>query len=255
MKEAAGVKEDPRHWRRHGWFCMAALCLTTLFTSREALSQRRYLLEETRIDPGKAQSFPQAQDDYCAGVLRGGAPECIVLAPTVFSPPNLFFTLLRFSSFEHYDEGTYTSRGMTPQQAADLRSRREPAIRENTEMAIELHEQVSFTSPGPGALVRIVEFTIRPGTLPQLYRYVRGVELPAAHKAGMRSSELYQVVAGGETNRFLLLQRFDRFTQLDAVAPFGDIAAPSGTPGSIDGCVQSTRTIVMRVQSQQEAKP
>ena len=39
---------------------------------------------------------------------------------------DLLFTLLRFSSFRHYDEGTYTSKGLTPEQAAELENRRGP---------------------------------------------------------------------------------------------------------------------------------
>ena len=201
---------------------------------------------------GKASAFEAAQKDYCAAVLRGGAPECLVLGPTTFSPGNLFFTMLRFSSFRHYDEGTYTSRGLTPEQAAELNHRREPTITGNRESALSLHDEVSYTGTDlhrhndPGKLVIITDFTVRPGTLPTLIEYLRKVEVPEAHRAGLLSSELYQVVAGGDTNRFLLFRRIEHFAELDGVAPFGDTVEQSGA--SIANCVISSRTTVMRIQ-------
>jgi hypothetical protein len=167
-----------------------------------------------------------------------------VFSPTTFSPGNLFFTLLRFSSFRHYDEGTYTSKGLTPEEADALEKRRGPTIAGNRESAMTLHEEVSYSGSDPGSLVIVTDFTIRPGTLPILLDYIRKVELPEAHRAGLLSSELYQVVAGGDTNRFLLFRRMQRFAQLDLVAPFGD--TPGQQTASIVNCVVSTRTTVMR---------
>jgi hypothetical protein len=45
-----------------------ALCSTPVH------AQQRYLLEETTAANGKAAAFEAAQKDYCAAVLRGGAP-------------------------------------------------------------------------------------------------------------------------------------------------------------------------------------
>ena len=67
-----------------------ALCSTPVH------AQQRYLLEETTAARGKA-AFEAAQKDYCAAVLRCGAPQCLVFSPTTLSPGGLFFTLLRFS--------------------------------------------------------------------------------------------------------------------------------------------------------------
>lgn len=225
-----------------------AMCVGPAFHA-----QQRYLLEETTAAGGQSGAFEAAQKDYCAAVLRGGAPQCVVFSPTTFSPGNLYFTLLRFSSFRHYDEGTYTSKGLTPEQAAELDKRREPTIAGNRESAMTLHDEVSYIGTDPGRLVIVTEFTIRPGTLPTLLEYIRKVELPEAHRAGLLSSELYQVVAGADTNRFLLFRRMQRFAQLDRVAPFGDTLQQSGA--SIANCVVSNRTIVMRTQQDTGSKP
>ena len=226
----------------------SAFCLSPLLRA-----QQRFLLEETTAANGKYAAFERAQKDYCAAVLRGGAPECLVFSPTTFSPGNLFFTLLRFSSFRHYDEGTYTSKGLTSEQAIELDKRREPTIVGNRESAMTLHDEVSYSSSNPGSLVIVTDFTIRPGTLPALLEYLRKVELPEAHRAGLLSSELYQVVAGGDTNRVLLFRRMERFAQLDRVAPFGDTVGQ--TAASIVDCVVTNRTTVMRTQEGTTLKP
>ena len=114
---------------------------------------------------GKAAAFEAAQKDYCAAVLRCGAPQCLVFSPTTLSPGGLFFTLLRFSSFSHYDEGTYTSKGLAPEQAAELESRRGPTVAGNRESALTLHAEMSYTSSDPGNLVIFTDFAIRSGSL------------------------------------------------------------------------------------------
>jgi hypothetical protein len=228
---------------------LPVLFLATLLRCPAAMAQQRFLLEETYAAKGKTEAFEVAQKDYCAAVVRGGAPECLIFSPTTFSPGGEYLTLLRFSSFSHYDEGTYTSRGLAPQQAAELKERRGPTIGSNRESALSLDAQVSYTSADPGALVQIVDLTIQPGTLPRLLTYLRTVALPEAHRAGLLSSELYQVVAGAETNRFLLIRRMKHFQDLDRVAPFGDTPGfTQGAQASILGCVTSNRTTVMRVR-------
>ncbi|MGI4830127.1 MAG: hypothetical protein ACRYFU_18285 [Janthinobacterium lividum] len=179
-------------------------------------------------------------------IRRGGAPACLLFLPTTFSPFGEYLTLLQFGSFGHYDEGTYTSKGQTPEQAADMRKRREPTIAANREAALSLHPEVSYLSPEPGALVQVIDITIRPGTLAKLLHYVRSVELPQAHSARLLSSELYQVVAGATTNRFLLLRRVRKFADLDRLAPFGDLPGSAGSASILD-CVITSRTSIMRI--------
>ncbi|MGI4831257.1 MAG: hypothetical protein ACRYFU_24200 [Janthinobacterium lividum] len=208
--------------------------------------QQRYLLEETTAAAGKGAAFEAAQQEYCAVVRRGGALACLLFLPTTFSTSGEYLTLLQFGSFGHYDEGTYTSKGQTPEQAADLRKRREPTIAANREAALSLHPKVSYLSPEPGALMQVIDVTIRPGTLPTLLRYVRSVELPQAHSAGLLSSELYQLVVGAATNRFLLLRRMRKFGDLDRLAPFGDLPGAAGSPSILD-CVVTSRTTIMRI--------
>ena len=243
--------------RRYRRSAVLVLCIFAMGFALTVRAQQRYLLEETTATPGKGSDFEQAQKDYCAAVLRGGAPQCLVFSPTTFSPGDLFFTLLRFSSFRHYDEGTYTSKGLTREQAAELEKRRAPTIAGNRESALTLHDEVSYTSSNPGSLVVITDFTIRPGTLPTLLEYLRKVELPEAHQAGLLSSELYQVVAGGDTNRFLLFRRMERFAQLDRIAPFGDtIISPNAVSApSVANCVVSNHTTVMRTQRSSQPNP
>ena len=225
------------------------LFLALVFFTGVCPAQQRFLLEETYAAKGKTDAFEAAQKDYCAAVVRGGAPECLIFSPTTFSPGGEYLTLLRFSSFSHYDEGTYTSRGLAPEQATELKARRGPTIGSNHESALSLHAEVSYTSADPGDLVLIVDLTILPGTLPRLLSYLRTVALPEAHRAGLLSSELYQVVAGAETNRFLLLRRMKRFQDLDRIAPFGDTpASGNGRQASLLGCVTANRTTVMRVR-------
>ena len=150
-------------------------------------------------------------------------------------------TLLAFGSFAHYDEGTYTSKGLTPDQAKELSARRSPTVEANAESAISLLPQVSYAAAAPGELVLVTEIEIVPGSRASLLKYMKDVELPAAHAQGFLSCELYQVVAGGDTARFLLLRRFNKFSQLDRVVPFADAASVPG--------IQHTQTTVLRVRS------
>lgn len=230
--------------------CCAALllahcCLPWL----HAQSSPRYLLEETSVRSGMESGFEAAQKDYCAAVVRGGAPECIVFSPTTFSPGGEYLTLIGFGSFSHYDEGTYTSKGLTPEQASKLRERREPAIAANRESGLALLPDVSYQTPATAPLMLITDLTIAPGTLPELLRYLRLVEIPAAHSEAIASFQLYQVVAGGATNRFLLMRGMKSFAQMDRVPPFGDSLENESDHASrqtIVGCVLQVRSTIMR---------
>src|ERR1700688_4568528 len=90
---------------------VCAIVLLSMCLAGSAQS-KRYLLEETTVRGGMEAQFEVGQKDYCAAVVRGGAPSCLVLSPTTFSPGNRYLTLLAFGSFAHYDEGTYTSKGL-----------------------------------------------------------------------------------------------------------------------------------------------
>ena len=220
-----------------------------------AQQPQHYLLEETTIRSGTQATFEAAQKDYCSAVVRGGAPACIVFSPTTFSASGEYFTLIAFSSFAHYDEGTYTSKGLTPAQAAALRERREPAIASNIESGIALIPDVSYRSSAPAPLALITDLTIAPGTLPQLLRYLRSVEIPAARASGLASLDLYQVVAGGATTRFLLIRGLDTFAEMDKLRPFGEASERrSGLAPTITGCVLQVRTTIMRMRSDLGAK-
>jgi hypothetical protein len=209
------------------------------------------LMEETTSQTNMTASFEAAQKDYCAAVVRGGAPSCLVFGPTTFSSAGSYLTFLSFGSFRHYDEGTYTSKGMTPDQARELSARRHPTIAANAESGIALHPEMSYLSQAQGNLALVTDLEIKPGTLSILRDYVQHVELPAAHRAGFLSFELYQVVAGGSTTRYLLIRRFKTFSQLDGVIPFAD-GGRTGTgaraEAAISQSVEHTKTVVMRVR-------
>jgi hypothetical protein len=212
--------------------------------------QSYYLMEETAAQEHTSDRFEVAEKDYCAAVVRGGAPACLVFSPTTFSPHDQYLMLLSFGSFGHYDKGTYTSKGLTPEQASELSARRNPMVRANEESGIKLHAELSYLSDDPGALALVSDVEIRPGTLAALSSYIQRVEIPAAHAAGLLSFELYQVVAGGDTNRYLLIRRFRTFKQLDGVLPFGDGAMARSKAGeSAAKSVDRVRTTVMRVRA------
>jgi hypothetical protein len=176
----------------------------------------RYFLEETSIQSGMTARFEAGQGEYCAAVVRGGAPSCIVLSPTIFSPPNRYLTLLSFGSFSHYDEGTYTSKGLTAEQARDLSSRRAPTIAANQESAIELQRDLSFIDTEKNSLVSITEIWLHPGSAPAFLKVLKEAALPAARKAKFASFEVYRTAAGGSPDRLFLLRHLRNFAELDA---------------------------------------
>ena len=229
-----------------------AVCVPTL-----AAQQKHFLIEETTASRSKTAQFEQAQKDYCAAVVRGGAPECLVFSPTTFSPQSFYLTLLAFGSFGHYDQGTYTSKGLTPEQAKELSERRSPTVASNVESAIALVPEVSYTSIKPGSLALITDIEMTPGSFPALVSYMRRVELPAAHQNQLLSCELYQVVAGGDTNRFILVRRLDTFEQLDGITPFGNrVGSLKNLSGAFPTSpIRMVHTTVMRVRADLSAAP
>ena len=128
---------------------MRALTFTLLaLATLPALSQTAQsktsnaLLEETIIQSGTASQFEAAHKDYCAAVVKGGAPACLVFSTATFGQSGLYFTLLPFDSFVHYDQGKYTDRGLTPDEAKAFSARRLPPIASNHESAIALHRDL-----------------------------------------------------------------------------------------------------------------
>jgi hypothetical protein len=249
LKQAMYTKQTA-HMRIHNALYLGFLLVCFGCAARCEAQQSYYLMEETTAQEHTSDRFEVAEKDYCAAVVRGGAPACLVFSPTTFSPHDQYLMLLSFGSFGHYDEGTYTSKGLTPEQASELSARRNPMIHANQESGIKLHAELSYLSDDPGALALVTDIEIRPGTLAALSSYIQRVEIPAARAAGLMSFELYQVVAGGDTNRYLLIRRFRTFRQLDGVLPFGDgVVTGSKVGESAPKSIDQVRTTVMRVRA------
>lgn len=193
--------------------------------------------------------FETAQRDYCAAVVRGGARSCLVFSPSTFSPSGRYLILLPFGSFSHYDEGTYTSKGLTPEQAQELSSRRTPTIAANHESAIEYEADDSFTGADTGALLLITEVRVNPGTGGLFLKLVRDFELPAARKAGVLSFEVYRTVVGESPDRFFIVRRLRNFAELDQI---DSIRASMPVPrryaydAMLSKCAKSVEISVMR---------
>jgi len=61
----------------------ALLTLTaSLAAAQTPTTPQHALLEETQIHSGMSGQFESAQKEYCAAVVRGGAPACRVPHPT-----------------------------------------------------------------------------------------------------------------------------------------------------------------------------
>src|SRR5580700_9282772 len=95
---------------RHIAFVLAVFSVTGAAPGLQAGAQDKqrvenFLLEETTVRSGMGGQFEAAQKDYCAAVVRGGAPACLVFSTATFGQSGLYFTLLPFDSFVHYDQG------------------------------------------------------------------------------------------------------------------------------------------------------
>jgi hypothetical protein len=212
---------------------------------------KRYLLEETMVRGGMDAQFEAGQKDYCAAVVRGGAPACLVLAPTTFSPGNRYLTLLAFGSFAHYDEGTYTSKGLTPEQAKELSGRRTPTVAANVESAIERRVSAEDGSSGGAPLVRFTELHLAPGRGAAFVKLLQELAGKASRGEGV-DFEMYQTVAGGDPDRVFVVQQLHRFAELDVSDPIRT-AVPAAQRERFDDvwarCVLSRSVTVMRYRS------
>ncbi len=182
-----------------------------------AAQKHRFLLEETVVSPGMGGQFESAQKDYCAAIVRGGAPSCLVFSIATFGQSGIYFTLLPFSSFLHYDQGKYTDKGMTREQANALSARRTPAIAANHESALVLDRDLSFSNASntDKPLNLFVEYRVRPGCLNAFLARVHSMVLPEVRKSGTAAFEVLRTVLGESTDRVFLVTRLDNFAQLD----------------------------------------
>lgn len=223
------------------------------------------LLEETLIQSGTASQFEPAHKDYCAAVVKGGAPACLVFSTSTFGQSGLYFTLLPFDSFVHYDQGKYTDKGLTPGEANALSARRLPPIASNHESAVALHRDLSIL-PSPTItnadlpLNFFTEYLIRPGA-ENLKDFLYSIEksmLPAARKSGVAAFEVFTTTVGGSPERVLIVTRLKNFAQLDQPDPIQ--ASMSGVQRAdyanmITHLVEHSETYIMRYRADLSADP
>jgi hypothetical protein len=209
---------------------LTLLALTTLpaFTQTPTPAKpHNALLEETIIHSGTAAQFEPAQRDYCAAVVRGGAPACLVFSTATFGQSDRYFTLLPFASFIHYDQGKYTDKGLTPDEARALSARRVPPIASNHESAIALHPDLSILPTVTNAEYPInlfTEYRLRPGAYPSFLVYVKQTLLPAARKANLLEFEVFTTTVGESPDRIIIATRLRNFAELDtAKLPLGEV--------------------------------
>jgi hypothetical protein len=196
-----------------------ALTLTSIPVAAQNLNA---LLEETTIHSGTAAQFESAQKDYCAAVVKGGAPACLVFSTATFGQSDRYFTVLPFASFIHYDQGKYTDKGLTPDEAKVLSARRVPPIAGNHESAILLHRDLSILPTVSNAdypLNLFMEYRVSPGYTPVFLEAVRKVLLPAARKANLLEFEVFTTTVGESPDRILIVTRLKNFAELDQPNP------------------------------------
>jgi hypothetical protein len=203
--------------------CMLKLAAVLALTLPVAAqSPMNGLLEETTIRSGMGGQFEAAQKEYCAAVVKGGAPACLVFSTATFGQSDLYFTLLPFASFIHYDQGKYTDKGLTPEEAKALSARRIPPIAANHESAIALHPELSVlpTVSNPDYPINdFTEYRLRPGTSAAFLKVVHDILLPAAQKAALLEFEVFTTTVGESPDRILIVTRLKNYEQLDHPSP------------------------------------
>ncbi|WP_263367514.1 hypothetical protein [Edaphobacter bradus] len=199
---------------------LALLTLTIPLAAQSNISNA--LLEETIIHSGTAGQFESAQKDYCAAVVKGGAPACLIFSTATFGQSDRYFTVLPFASFIHYDQGKYTDKGLTPEEAKALSARRVPPIASNHESAIALHRDLSTLPTASNAeypTSYFTEYRLRPGTSAAFLKAVHDFMLPAARKANLIEFEVFTTTVGESPDRILIVTRLKNFAQLDQPDP------------------------------------
>ena len=200
----------------------ASVLLLAVGLSASAQAPLNALLEETAIRSGMAGQFEAAQRDYCAAVVKGGAPACLIFSTATFGQSDRFFTVLPFASFIHYDQGKYTDKGLTPEEAKALSARRVPPIASNHESAIALHPELSVLPTVTNAEYPINHFTeyrLRPGASVTFLAVVKNHLLPAAKKAGVLEYEVFTTTVGESLDRILIVTRLKNYAVLDQPDP------------------------------------
>src|SRR5882757_8543529 len=198
------------------------LLVLALVIPAAAQAPMNALLEETNIHPGMGGQFESAQKDYCAAVVKGGAPACLIFSTATFGQSDRFFTVLPFTSFIHYDQGKYTDKGLTPDEAKALSARRIPPIASNHESAIALHPELSILPTVTNAEYPINHFTeyrLRPGIREEFLAAIRKWLLPAARKADLLEFEVFTTTVGESPDRILIVTRLKNYAQLDQPNP------------------------------------
>jgi hypothetical protein len=201
---------------------LLAIILFALSLSAAAQAPMNALLEETSIHPGMGDQFEAAQKDYCAAVVKGGAPACLIFSTATFGQSDHYFTVLPFASFIHYDQGKYTDKGLTPDEAKALSARRVPPIASNHESAIALHPELSILPTVTNAEYPINHFTeyrLRPGARKDFLALVVKLLLPAAKKAGLLEFEVFTTTVGESPDRVLIVTRLKNYAVLDQPDP------------------------------------
>ena len=197
--------------------------------------------------------FESAQKDYCAAVVRGGAPACLVFSIATFGHSGDYLTVLPFASFIHYDQGKYTEKGMTPAQAKELSARRGPTVVDNHESAIMLYPDLSILSPQADKPLNLVtEYRLRPGSLSAFLAIVKSTLLPAARKAHAPAFEVFRTTVGESPDRVFILTRLDNFAALD------EATKPNPNPAwqqFLAHNVEHVNTIVLRYRADLSTDP
>ena len=243
------------------------LCLTLAApaqtqTSAPAPSKVRNLLfEETTIHSGSSGQFDAAQHDYCAAVVKGGAPACLVFSTATFGQSDFYFTLLPFASFIHYDQGKYTDKGLTPEEAKALSARRVPPVASNHESAIALHIDASVLPTVTNAaypLNLFTEYRLHPGSAAVFLDAIRKYQLPAARKSGALEFEVFTTTVGEDTDRILIATRLKNFAELDQLDPIAAAMTPQERDlfqQAVIANASSVRTYIMRYRADISAVP
>jgi hypothetical protein len=245
--------------RLRGW-ALTVLTATGLWAGGQAGAQdkprvQNFLLEETTVRSGMGGQFEAAQKDYCAAVVRGGAPACLVFSTATFGESGLYWTLLPFTSFIHYDQGKYTDKGLTPEQAKELSARRTPTIESNHESAIALQIDSSLAPMGSNAefpLNLVTEYQLKPGMTDSFVGTIKKTLLPGAKKAGAAALGVLTTTLGGSPERVFVVTRLTKFQELDGPDPI--LAGMSRTErstweGLFQTYIQHRETYVMRYRA------
>jgi hypothetical protein len=244
-------------------FTLLALATIPALSQTAQSKTSNALLEETIIQSGTASQFEPAHKEYCAAVVKGGAPACLVFSTATFGQSGLYFTLLPFASFVHYDQGKYTDKGLTPDEAKALSARRLPPIASNHESAVALHRDLSILAPPTITNAELplnffTEYRLRPGALNQFLDAVANYMLPAARKSGIAAFEVFTTTVGESPDRVFIVTRLKNFAQLEQPDPIEssmNVVQRGGYQTMINRYVEHSETYIMRYRADLSTDP